>query len=106
MSKSMQIEELQSLLQYIYENNSPFARPVKQVAAGRPVVKYVDPHIDMRTGAVFSVVLRRFGGLDVSFYTGNEFIECNVSLYDRIMHYLNTGEYIEAPKNQGYTCQT
>lgn len=97
MSKSMQIEELQSLLQYIYENNSPFARKTKR---GQPVVKYVDPHIDMRTGHCFSVVLRRFGGENVSFYTGNEFIECNVSLYDRIMHYLETGDYIEAPKSK------
>lgn len=101
MSKNMELQELNTLLQYIYQHNSPFVRHKE----GRPVIKYVDPHIDMRTGVCFSVVLRRFGGEDVSFYTGNEFIYCHVGLYDRIMHYLDTGEYIEAPKNQGYTDQ-
>ena len=85
MSKNMSIDELRILMNYVYHHHSPFyAKP------GTRIVKYVDPHVDMRTGECFSITFRTYGE-DRSFYTTNEFRDAE-PLYTRIMHWLVTGE--------------
>jgi hypothetical protein len=85
MSKNMSIDELRTLMNYVYNHHSPFY--AKQ---GAQIIKYVDPHIDMRTGECFSVTFRMYHG-ERSFYTTNEFRDAE-PLYIRIMHWLVTGE--------------
>lgn len=92
MSANMTTSDLNTLLQYIHRNNSPFSPGRMYNGKQGPVIKYVDPVIDMRDGRVFSVRLRGFGGRDVNFYTGNEHIDNPLSLEERIYHYLATGE--------------
>lgn len=86
MSDAMTMTQLGQLLKHALENNSPFT-------AGREkkVVKYVDPHIDLRDGRCFSITFRGFG-TEQSFYVMNEQRENPKSLYDRCMTYLETGE--------------
>ena len=85
MSKNMSIDELRILMNYIYHHHSPFY--AKQ---GACIIKYVDPHVDMRTGECFSITFRMYHG-ERSFYTTNEFRDAE-PLYTRIMHWLVTGE--------------
>ena len=86
MSKSMTMTELGDVIKHLRKNNSPF-----DGARGRPVVKYVDPHIDNRDGMCFSITFRGFG-TEHNFTVTNEHINNNKSLYDRCICYLNIGE--------------
>jgi len=84
MNKDMTLTDLANLLNYIHMWHSPFAAP-----SGRKVVKYVDPHIDMRTGECFSVTFRTYGG-EFNFYTTNEERDNPKSLFQRCMDWLNS----------------
>ena len=83
----MSLPQLDTLLRHVYCYNSP----VTPLREGRPVIKYIDPHIDNRTGTCFSITFRGFGSSTV-FYTSNEQAENPKSLYDRCMTYVKTGE--------------
>lgn len=85
MSANMNFYQLSNLLDYVYDNNSPFT-----AAKGRRVVKYVDPHIDMRDGMCFSITFRTYSGY-INFNTTNENRDDLKSLYDRCIEWLNSG---------------
>lgn len=85
MSANMDLYSLHKLLAFIRENNSPFT-----TSKGRRVVKYVDPHIDMRDGMCFSITFRTYSG-HVNFNTTNENRDDPKSLYDRCIDWLNSG---------------
>lgn len=55
MSQPMSFSQTGQLLKLIYEQHSPF------VSGNGRIVKYVDPHIDMRTGHCFALTLRGYG---------------------------------------------
>lgn len=83
MSNVMTIAQLGELLRYIYDNHSPMA----SFRAGKRMVKYVDPHIDMRTHAVFAITIRGYGW-EKTFHTQNESRDLPDSLYERVMKFL------------------
>lgn len=83
MSKAMTIKELGVLLRDIDENHSPL-RPTKE---GLRVVKYVDPHIDMRTRTAFAITLRSYGW-ERTFHTQNECRDLPESLLERVTAFL------------------
>ena len=56
MAKALLISELGELLNYVHTHHSPFRKTNQRLRT----VKYVDPHIDMRTGEVFSIEFRGF----------------------------------------------
>lgn len=87
MSRSMTMTELSSLVKLIGEQNSPFT-----ARGDRPSIKYVDPHIDMRTMDCFSLQFRGFGSDDITFHVCNEHRENPRSLFERCVRYLETGE--------------
>jgi hypothetical protein len=84
MNKDMTLTDLANLLNYIRMYHSPFTAP-----SGRRVVKYVDPHIDMRTGVCFAITFRTYGG-EFNFYTTNEERDNPKSLFERCMDWLNS----------------
>jgi len=84
MQKNMTLIDLANLLNYIRMYHSPFAAGSK-----RRVVKYVDPHIDMRTGECFSITFRTYGA-EFNFYTTNEERSNPKSLFQRCMDWLNS----------------
>jgi hypothetical protein len=84
MSANMTLIDLSNLLEYVYTWHSPFA-----AGPYRRVVKYVDPHIDMRTGECFSITFRTYGG-EFNFYTTNEERNNPKSLFQRCMDWLNS----------------
>jgi hypothetical protein len=84
MNKDMSLIDLANLLNYIHMYHSPFA-----AGSGRRVVKYVDPHIDMRTGKCFSITFRTYGE-EWHFYTTNEERDNPKSLFERCMDWLNS----------------
>jgi len=84
MNKDMTLTDLANLLNYIRMYHSPFT-----AKSGRRVVKYVDPHIDMRTGVCFSINFRTYGG-EFNFYTTNEERDNPKSLFERCMDWLNS----------------
>lgn len=84
MSANMNLYQLSNLLDFIYDNNSPL-----NARSGRRVVKYVDPHIDMRDGMCFSVTFRTYSGY-INFNTTNENRDDPKSLYDRCIEWLNS----------------
>ena len=86
MSKSMTMTELGNLIKYIHKNNCPFG-----AARMVPIVKYIDPHIDNRSGECFSITFRGFC-TDTNFSVTNEHISNPIDLYDRCMTYVNTGK--------------
>ena len=83
-NKDMSLIDLANLLNYIHMYHSPFA-----AGSGRRVVKYVDPHIDMRTGKCFSITFRTYGE-EWHFYTTNEERDNPKSLFERCMLWLNS----------------
>lgn len=85
MSQPMSFQEFGNLLKYIANNNSPL-----NCRRNYPSVKYVDPHMDMRTNSVFAVTLRGFGSEDKVFHTQNECRDLPQSLDERIREYLDT----------------
>lgn len=84
MSEPMNFQETGELLRRILEQHSPFT-----AQRGMPVVKYVDPHFDMRTGHCFAVKLRGYGWEEF-FHTQNECRDLPESLYTRVINFLNT----------------
>lgn len=56
MAKALSFQELHELLNYVKQNHSPFRKTIQRVRT----ITYVDPHIDMRTGEVFSIEFRGF----------------------------------------------
>lgn len=83
MSANMDLYSLYKLLAFIRENNSPFT-----ASKGRRVVKYVDPHIDMRDGMCFSITFRTYSGY-INFNTTNENRDDPKSLFNRCIEWLN-----------------
>lgn len=84
MSANMTLIDLANLLEYVYTWHSPLA-----ARSGRRVVKYVDPHIDMRDGMCFSITFRTYSGY-VNFNTTNENRDDPKSLYIRCLDWLNS----------------
>ena len=81
----MNLVTLANLLDFIQMYHSPLA-----ARSGRKVVKYVDPHIDMRDGMCFSITCRTYSGY-INFNTTNENRDDPKSLYDRCIERLNSG---------------
>lgn len=85
MSRPMSFSELKYLLEYIQENNSPGkALPGNK----RKVIKYVDPVIDMRSGAVFAVKFRMYFSEHV-IHTQNECRDLPDNLLVRCLRWVN-----------------
>jgi hypothetical protein len=80
----MTLIDLANLLNYIHMHHSPFS-----AGSGRRIVKYVDPHIDMRTGVCFAITFRTYGG-EFNFYTTNEERDNPENLFTRCMLWLNS----------------
>lgn len=85
----MTIQEFTYLINYIKQNNTMLT-----AKKGYPVVKYIDPHIDMRDMKVFSVTLRGYGSKN-EFHTTNEMRGVDGSLFDTIIDFLNTPRCVE-----------
>jgi hypothetical protein len=88
MSKPMNKDEFLMLMQHIREEHSP----AQMNDFGR-CVKYVDPHIDMRDGAVFAIGFRGYGW-EQTLHTQNECRDLPESLYDRCMSLLDNSKDI------------
>lgn len=86
MSKPMNHDEFNNLMKHIAIEHSP----AQMNKFGR-CVKYVDPHIDMRDGAIFSIGFRGFGWDEV-LHTQNECRDLSESLFERCMKFLDNGE--------------
>lgn len=87
MSRPMNRDEFIALMQHIRDDHSPLQLACSD---GRRVVKYVDPHIDMRDGAVFSIGFRGYGW-DQVLHTQNECRDLPQSLFERCMAFLDGG---------------
>lgn len=84
MSSNMTLRELSNLLVFISLYHSPFT-----ASAGRRIVKYVDPHIDMRSGLCFSITFRTYGK-EFNFNTVNENRNNPKNLLTRCMEWLKS----------------
>lgn len=84
MSANMTLIDLANLLDFIYSYHSPFT-----AGSGRRMVKYADPHIDMRTGECFSITFRTYGG-EFNFNTTNENRDNPKNLFQRCMDWLDS----------------
>lgn len=86
MSAPMNFQQAGDLLKLIRDEHSPLtAKP------GARLVKYVDPHFDMRTGHCFSLKLRGYGWEQV-FHTQNECRDLPEPLYDRVVAFLKAAK--------------
>lgn len=83
MSQPMTFQEAGELLTHIRDFHSPFS-----ANRTRKVVKYVDPHFDMRTGHCFAIKLRGYGW-EETFHTQNECRDLPESLRARVLAFLN-----------------
>lgn len=83
MSKPMSRDEFLDLMTHIRQEHSP-----AQIGKFGRCVKYVDPHIDMRDGAVFAIGFRGFGW-DKVLHTQNECRDLPESLFERCMKFLD-----------------
>lgn len=83
MSKAMSFQEFADLLMHIANEHSPLCG-----ARSGKTVKYVDPHIDMRTNEVFALTFRGFGWKHF-IHTQNECRDLPESLFERCMAYLD-----------------
>lgn len=81
MSAPMTFQQAGDLLKLIRDSHSPIS------VRGGKVVKYVDPHFDMRTGHCFSLTLRGYGW-ERHFHTQNECRDLPESLYERVVAFL------------------
>ena len=93
MSKNMSFIQLGILLRFVHEYHGPFSK--NKYSRN---IKYVDPHIDMRTGECFSITFRTYGG-ECSFYTTNEFRDAE-PLYNRCIEWLDELEKANATKEK------
>lgn len=91
MSRPMNMTEFAAVLNHAMKHNGPFVHGSKDA----PVVKYIDPHIDLRTNDVFSITFRGFGG-ETLLHCQNECRDLKESLFERCMTYLK-GEQDELP---------
>lgn len=82
MSRPMSFKEAGALISMIYQEHSPI-----EAVRGTRIVKYIDPHFDMRTGHCFSITLRGYGW-EQTFHTQNECRDLPESLYDRVVKFL------------------
>lgn len=83
MSEPMNMQQTGDLLKLILNEHSMLS-----CKRGARIVKYVDPHFDMRTGHCFSLTLRGYGW-EEHFHTQNECSDLPQSLYDRVIAFLN-----------------
>ena len=83
MSSPMSFKDLEVLLQHVYDNHSPYNNSQK----GK-VIKYIDPHVDMRDGKVFAISFRTFGAGEHCIHTQNECHELGESLFERCISWL------------------
>ena len=83
MSQPMTFQEAGDLLKHIRDFHSPFS-----AHRTRKVVKYADPHFDMRTGHCFAIKLRGYGW-EETFHTQNECRNLPKSVYERGIEFLN-----------------
>lgn len=93
MSRPMTLKEFADVVNFAKDHNGPFATsPVVDRYGKRvriPMVKYIDPHLDLRSNTVFSITFRGFGiGSEKLFHCQNECRDLPESLYDRCMTYL------------------
>ena len=84
MSANMDLYSLYRLMELVHKKHSPL-----NARSGRKVVKYVDPHVDMRDGMCFSITFRTYSG-EFNFNTTNENRENPKSLYIRCVEWLNS----------------
>lgn len=84
LAKNMDMKEFAEVLNFAMKYNGPFVTRLAEM----PCVKYIDPHIDLRTNSVFSITFRGFGNADRTFHNQNEERLNPVSLRDRCMAYL------------------
>jgi len=82
----MNLSEFASLLNYIRKHHNPFTGTHK-------TLKYVDPHIDLRTDTVFGITFRGMAGGEKVFHCQNECRELPECLYDRCMNWLASREW-------------
>ena len=82
MSAGMTMEQLGKLIAHVASYNSPLT-----CHGGVPVVKYIDPRIDMRYGICFSITFQGYVAAK-NFNIVNENRHLKESLYDRCMAYL------------------
>jgi hypothetical protein len=87
MSRAMNMTELTALYEEIMRHHSPMCGAS---ASNVKVVKYIDPHIDMRDGKVFAISFRMFGGTDHTMHTQNECRDLPDSLFQRCLTWLKT----------------
>jgi hypothetical protein len=80
----MTFDEFRALLDHIMDEHHPY----DFLKGKRKVVKYVDPHVDMRDGKVFAVTFRGWGWEQL-FHTQNECRDLPESLFDRCMAFLD-----------------
>lgn len=92
MSKAMSFNEFGQLLKHIAEHHSPFSHTDHNTR----MIKYVDPHFDMRSNTVFSIKFRTYGG-EYDFHVMNECRELEQSLYERCMAFLKEPRYTPLP---------
>lgn len=81
----MTLAELNQLLSHIKNNNGPYGSRVRHT----PIIKYVDPHLDMRDGMCFAITFRN-AGEETVFHTQNECRDLPETLYERVMKWLTT----------------
>jgi hypothetical protein len=89
MSAAMTFTEFGNIVKYIRNNNTS----TNMLDRTCPVIKYIDPHLDMRTNDVFSIMFRGFGW-ERRFHCVNECRDLPESLHDRIMTFLTTPGYV------------
>lgn len=82
-SKAMTVVQLGSLLTKVYMEHNV----IRAVRPGFRRIKYVNPVFDNRTGDVFSVTFRWFGG-ELCLHVCNEQRDLPDSLYDRCVYWL------------------
>lgn len=90
MSQPMSMAHFSVLYKRIRDNHSPFS--CSRPNARR--VKYIDPHIDMRTNTVFSITFRGFGFEDKNLHCQNECRELSETLFQRCLRWLD-GEDVQ-----------
>jgi hypothetical protein len=83
MSEPMSFKEFEEMVKHIEQEHSPLSW------ANGKVVKYIDPHFDMRDKKVFSVTFRGFGW-EKNFNCANENRELKDSLFKRCMDFLGS----------------
>lgn len=83
MSSPMSMADFNALIEHIWAEHSP-----AQCGKYGRCVKYVNPRIDMRDGAVYAVEFRGFGWEKI-LHTQNECRDLPESLFDRCNSFLD-----------------